>query len=135
MNRFQRTSKPGVKLDPHTLCVNRGTHFGNPFVMRNEADRDRVVIEFREWLKQPEQDALCREFIQRCLKDGIEHIACFCPVESVCHGDVWLELWDHYDQFVLLDLIGWNGKKELADAKIPPLVEFLSDPDKFSAFK
>lgn len=95
MIRIQRTRKAGDKLPPNTLCVTRGTLFGNPFPMQNEADRDRVVIEFREWVNRPEQDDLRREFIERCKKENKKHIACWCSLESPCHGDVWIEVWNH----------------------------------------
>lgn len=130
MDRVQRSRKKGFRLPPHTLCVTRGTHFGNKYKIvkpgygyvihgddlitvpyfSNKKDATEGAVElFYEWLKRPEQDALCKEFIARCVNEKIEHIACFCGLKSCCHGDVWLELFDHYDSYVLFDLIGWNG--------------------------
>lgn len=111
MDRVQRKRTKGSKLPPHTLVVTRGTRWGNPFKAENEADKDRVVIEFTAWIKEPEQNNLIRSFVRHCEIYKIQHIACFCGLYSVCHGDIWLDVWNTYQNApVPFEMIGWDGK-------------------------
>jgi len=94
MNRVQRTRKKGAKLPPYTLCINRGTRFGNRFKMNTEDDREKVISLFRDWVTHKNQAALRRDFLSTCWYEGIENLACFCPPDKPCHADVWIEIWN-----------------------------------------
>lgn len=96
MDRIQRTRKE--KLPPNTLVITRPGKWGNPFLKRYARENNyRVVKKFREWVYAPEQARLRRDFIDRCIQDGIEHVACWCEVQCnvLCHGDIWLEIWNN----------------------------------------
>lgn len=73
---------PGVEY------IGRGSKWGNPFRLRKEADRNRVIREYAHYiLKQP---ALLRAIEQGEL-DG-KRLACYCRPKR-CHGDVLVCLW------------------------------------------
>ncbi len=97
MDRIQRTRNKGSKLPPNTLCVTRGTYFGNPFKKSYARESgDRVVNLFREFMKRDSQKKTIREFIGMCEVLDIKHLACWCKPDEVCHADVWLEIWNKY---------------------------------------
>lgn len=102
IDRVQRRRTKGSKLPPRTLCVTRGTLFGNPFRVEDQhaptkhAQRNLAVLKFNEWIKAPEQADLVQKFIRRCRDEHIEHIACFCDTTGYtwCHGAIWIEIWN-----------------------------------------
>lgn len=73
------------------VYVGRPSVLGNPFAMRSEADRDRVVANYRSWLRQhyrrcgPERQELER-LLQLALAGPLE-LVCYCAPRS-CHADV-----------------------------------------------
>ncbi len=67
-----------------------------PFFNSEVEARKKVVELFKKWVWRPEQYALRREFIERVEKNEIETVACFCDVNTVCHGDVWIDVWNEY---------------------------------------
>lgn len=84
------------------IYCGRGTALGNPFKMRNEADRDRVCDLYIDWFaakiknKDPKVLELLREIYQAGLRDGIVKIGCYCAPKR-CHLDTvrkWL-MWQH----------------------------------------
>lgn len=69
-----------------------GSVLGNPFKMKHEGDRDRVVEEYRSWLEdQMKQEGSVREEIYRLAdlaKAGnAVNLVCWCAPKR-CHGDV-----------------------------------------------
>ena len=74
--------KRGDKFD---VYIGRGGIWGNPFVIGKDGDRNKVIDEYRKWLKN-----------QPNLLDQLENLrgkrlGCFChPLK--CHGEVILEL-------------------------------------------
>ena len=58
--------------------------WGNPFVMKKEADRNRVIQQYESWINAPEQARL-REEAKSELK-GMR-LGCFCA-PLACHGHV-----------------------------------------------
>lgn len=73
--------------DPDVVRIDRETKWGNPFVMEREADRQTVIVQYREWIQtQPDLLAALPE-----LKG--KRLACWCAPKS-CHGDVLAELAD-----------------------------------------
>lgn len=105
MDRIQRKRTKGFKLPPNTVCVNRGTRFGNPFPVGGIFTREEAIRLFRLCLNCPsyvyalfEKDR-CKEMeiyfrdMREHLKDlkGVDYIACFCKEGELCHGDVIIE--------------------------------------------
>jgi len=68
--------------------VDRSTPYGNPFVMKNESQRDYVCDAFDAWVMLPEQAAL-REQAKRELRG--QDLLCWCS-PSRCHGLTWLKI-------------------------------------------
>lgn len=93
MKRVQRSRRAGSRLPENTLVVTRGTPYGNPYPADVIGNAGAVEV-FREWLKQPAQEELIRQFIRICEERGIENLACFCPLQKPCHADVWIEMWE-----------------------------------------
>ena len=94
MNRIQRTRTRGAKLPPNTLCVTRGTLFGNDYKISETVTREEAVNKFRLHIRNPMFEWKIKAFMERCKRDGIKHIACWCKLNDICHGDVWLEIWN-----------------------------------------
>jgi hypothetical protein len=94
MDRIQRTRQS--KLPPNTLCVTRPGKYGNPFKVgeRRHVNNEQAVESFREWIVDDEQYQLRNGFIAECKEKGIEHLACWCALDNICHADVWLEVWE-----------------------------------------
>jgi len=73
----------------------RGSVLGNPFVMKSEADREKVIAQYRIWLwqKVKERGKVFAELvrIKKLAEQGDVHLACWCRAKSnprSCHGDV-----------------------------------------------
>ncbi|WP_020476278.1 DUF4326 domain-containing protein [Zavarzinella formosa] len=118
--RIQRKRTKGWKMPQNTVCVTRGTRWGNPFKVE-VFGRELAIRLFRNTLRgiwNPSilkhlDDALCGEayrlyhgFMERIGNHPLEHVAelrgknlaCWCPLEDgdgnrvPCHADVLLEL-------------------------------------------
>lgn len=99
IDRVQRSRKPGSKLPPHTLCVGRGTMFGNRIASTKrrpnslkfrfdgrvyDVPHDRAKKLFYEWIRQPSQKEIIEKFLSRCRDERIEHLACWCRNDMPC---------------------------------------------------
>ncbi len=109
MERVQRKRTKGFKLPENTVCVTRGTKWGNPFA---------VLQEGKEWVVLGEcgnywgaiygnKDDAARKAVE-CYSGWIDgqigiknldinelkgkNLACFCSLDSPCHADYLLEL-------------------------------------------
>jgi hypothetical protein len=80
--------------------IGRGSIFGNPFIMKNESDRDKVIEQYKEWL----EDRLLEDSLQRNefmklaerVKNGEDiTLVCFCAPKK-CHGDYLKELLEDF---------------------------------------
>jgi hypothetical protein len=79
------------KKAPYDVYIGRPGPWGNPFVLNREADRPKVIAEYRNWLlTQP--DLVARA--QRELKDQV--LGCWCAPKP-CHGDVLARIVDGLD--------------------------------------
>lgn len=73
------------------VYVGRPSALGNPFAMRSEADRERVVANYRTWLRNhyqaggPERQEL-EHLLQLALAGPLE-LVCYCAPRN-CHADV-----------------------------------------------
>ena len=73
------------KKEKYDVYIGRGSKWGNPFVMRSEADRERVIEQFRKYLwEQIKTGAITKDELR--VLDG-KRLGCFCAPKA-CHGDV-----------------------------------------------
>ena len=84
--RVQRKRTKGWKMPPNTVCVNRGTKWGNPFTVK-EYGRRLALFNYRQ------------RFRNLMLIDAIDiselsgkNLACFCRLDEECHADFLLEI-------------------------------------------
>jgi len=76
------------------IYVGRGQDsvLGNPFEMKSEADRERVISEYRVWLWEriKERGKVFAELvrIKKLAEQGDVYLVCWCRPEKACHGDV-----------------------------------------------
>lgn len=108
--RVQRKRSKGWRLPANTVCVTRGTAWGNPFIVNTHVEpgsksgacyicvptvEDAVEcfgIMVRE--NTPSMIAF-RQNIRDHLRG--KNVACFCPLDSPCHGDILLEVANEED--------------------------------------
>lgn len=100
--RIQRRRTKGWRLPANSVCVTRGTRFGNPF------RGPRAVELFEEWLtnteaRDPEPaeningwDRAQLAFYFTTIRLALpalrgKNLACFCKPGETCHGDTLLE--------------------------------------------
>ena len=97
--RIQRKRTKGWRMPENTICVTRGTQFGNPYpvgrLVIHVDDRDHFVDDAAEALR------LYREWLAWQAKRGYalpvhqlrgKNLACWCPLDQPCHADVLLEI-------------------------------------------
>ena len=77
------------------VYIGRGSKWGNPFVMKSEADRERVIEQYRKYLWGQIKAGVVTKDELRAL-DG-KRLGCFCAPKA-CHGDV------------IVDAIEWSKK-------------------------
>lgn len=69
----------------------RGSVLGNPFEMESEADREKVIAEYRVWLweRVKERGKVFRELvrIKKLTEKEEVYLVCWCKPKA-CHGDV-----------------------------------------------
>lgn len=86
--RIQRRRTRGWRLPAGAICVDRSTHWGNPF---NTGDAAADVASHRDWLEGCiERGTIDLAELQAEL--GGHDLACFCREGARCHGDTLLEL-------------------------------------------
>jgi len=82
-HRYMGTLPPGSK------SVMRPSRWGNPFKVGEHGTRPEVVQLFREWLTRDDRAELVEK--GREVLTGYD-LACSCPLDEPCHGDVWIEV-------------------------------------------
>lgn len=114
--RVQRKRSKGWRMPPNTVSVTRPGEFGNPFIVSKAHDRTAGTVEWwvevsggsMIWRHQTKEEAVAasvKAFAawvelpqQRRLRDRAtlalrgKNVACFCGLDSPCHGDVWLRM-------------------------------------------
>ncbi|MFK7849634.1 MAG: DUF4326 domain-containing protein [Akkermansiaceae bacterium] len=89
ISRLQRTRKKGSKLPENTVCVTRGTRWGNPFIEGEHGNREEVVKSFRRALYSGELkfniSDVRRELVGK-------NLACWCKVGTPCHAETLFEI-------------------------------------------
>lgn len=109
--RIQRRRTKGWKMPDNTVSICRPGKFGNPF--KSDGCREagftgtdleikkRCVETFRAWLVHPDWrinwDGKESETRRQAILDSLpdlrgKDVACFCPTDQPCHGDVLLTL-------------------------------------------
>lgn len=91
--RIQRKRVRGWRMPPNTVYVGRPTKWGNPY-SANPAKVDDL-----DWLANSQAEAV-ELFRLLALAGGVpdisalrgKNLACFCPLDKPCHGDVLLRL-------------------------------------------
>ena len=99
--RVQRSRKKGSRLPPNTVCVSRGTKWGNPYKLdgyklkgfdlkeHDEAKRALAVRDFEGGLHMGRLK-FTEEDVKRELRG--KNLACWCPLDKQCHADVLLAM-------------------------------------------
>ena len=102
LQRIQRRRAKGWRMPPNTKCVNRGTKWGNPFVVGVDGTRDECIRNFEflcAGLMSPSAKASLKdqELVVNSVKNDLHEIrglnlACFCKEGDPCHADVLLKI-------------------------------------------
>ena len=85
------TSTPRVvhmKREPYDVRIDRQTHWGNPFVIGKDGNREQVIAKYRAWIMEPD-NAHMIEYAKKQLRGKV--LGCWCAPKP-CHGDVLLEI-------------------------------------------
>jgi Domain of unknown function (DUF4326) len=91
--RVQRKRVKGWRLPTNTVCVDRSTKYGNPFIVGTPSHDDppqpltaqEAVALFDD---QFDEIADCQDFNIEELRG--KNLACWCPLDQPCHADVLL---------------------------------------------
>jgi hypothetical protein len=86
-----------LRCEPFTRYIGRASRgrdgtFGNPFAMHGEADRPKVISDFRGYFYKRLQDD--PEFKAKVETLRGETLGCFCKPKA-CHGDVYVEYFEN----------------------------------------
>lgn len=103
--RIQRKRTKGFKLPPNTVCVTRGTKYGNPFRVGFSIPDEYLFevnrVDYERFFERKEiltNKTACELFEKYALPElDIEplvgkNLACFCKLEDYCHADVLLKI-------------------------------------------
>ena len=94
------TIRIGLKWDKDAVYIGRGSPLGNPFIMRNEQDRERVCDAYEDWFnnKVKENYAPVMQELRRIYKihkQGDVILGCYCYPKR-CHGETIKRFLDRY---------------------------------------
>jgi len=98
--RIQRQRARGWRKPANTVCVTRGTLWGNPFIVLPELAAGSKVGQYFAVKTTSEAVETFREYLCEC-PDLVEkarrnlagkNLACWCALDQPCHADVLLEL-------------------------------------------
>lgn len=76
------------KREKYDVYIGRPGPWGNPFPLRDEAERQEVIDRYRQWLQ--EQLAAGKISAEELLSLRRKTLGCWCAPRP-CHGDVLLE--------------------------------------------
>jgi len=74
-------------MPPNSIYVGRPTRWGNPFKEGVDGDLAEVIAKYRVWLE--DKLKVDPTFLEPLRDKG--SLACWCPLNKPCHGDVLLE--------------------------------------------
>ncbi|WP_088348935.1 MULTISPECIES: DUF4326 domain-containing protein [Rhodomicrobium] len=100
--RIQLRRAKGWRMPENTVKVDRATRWGNPFIVGQDGSRAECVELYRALLAG-QTCPTCKTPVaqQRAARDHVfshiaelrgKNLACWCPLDGPCHGDVLLEL-------------------------------------------
>lgn len=79
------TKVVNIRHDAYDVRIDRKTRWGNPFPMKSEGDRGKVVADYRDWLwKQIKSGKITLEDLATLRG---KRLGCHCAPKA-CHGDV-----------------------------------------------
>jgi hypothetical protein len=90
--RIRLSRAKGWRKPPDTVTVARPSRWGNPFVIREhggDLTREEAVARFREALLDGRLPFETDEVKQQLRG---KNVACWCPLDAACHGDVLLDV-------------------------------------------
>ncbi len=98
--RVQRRRAKGWRLPENTVCVDRSTKWGNPFIVSKHGTRARCV-ELHRFLfggyfcattNNTDEQKKCLKYAAKNIeKLRGKNLACWCPLDKPCHADLLLE--------------------------------------------
>jgi hypothetical protein len=90
-NKKEQSPPPGrvvhCKRQSYDLYIGRPSPWGNPFLLSSEEQRDAVIAQYRDWLR--EKLATGQIDPQELLALRGKTLGCWCAPRP-CHGDVLL---------------------------------------------
>jgi hypothetical protein len=80
-----KTYAVNIRSDVYDVRIDRKTKWGNPFPMRSEKDRTKVIAQYRDWLWQQIKSGQIT--LEELAALHGKRLACHCAPKA-CHGDV-----------------------------------------------
>ena len=96
--RIQLSRAKGWRMPPDTVKIDRATKWGNPFVIGKDGTRAECIEKYRRFVvakaKTTRPDVLASRTLVSAHVGDLKgkNLACWCPLDGPCHGDVLLEL-------------------------------------------
>lgn len=104
-SRIQRRRVKGWRKPEGAVIVDRTSRWGNPFPISAYSDqpdpRDACLADYQRWINGdpdlPDVYVNGQAFDRRWVRDHVHEladqvVACACPVDQPCHGDILLTL-------------------------------------------
>ena len=70
-------------------------HFGNPFIIRRDGNRNTTITKFEKWIRGEDYKRLYPErrkwILKNLCKLKDKRLGCFCKPKP-CHGDIYVKL-------------------------------------------
>jgi hypothetical protein len=85
--RYQRSRRKGARLPAGVIVVTRPSKWGNPHPL--DIGRDESIRRYRDDLLAGRLKVTVDD-VRRELRG--RDLACYCPLDVVCHADVLLEI-------------------------------------------
>ncbi len=98
VRRISLRRSKGWRMPPNTVKIDRTTKWGNPFVIGTDGDRAQCIELYERFVTAdaPTERAdvlAARRVVQSSLAEiAGKNLACWCPQEGPCHGDILLRL-------------------------------------------
>jgi len=99
--RVQRRRAKGWRLPENTVCVDRSTKWGNPFIVGKHGTQAECVDLYKKLLgghlcitidNTQQQEIVIRHVIKNLHRLRGKNLACWCREGTPCHADILLEI-------------------------------------------
>ena len=96
MKRIQRKRTKGWRMPSNTIYVGRPSRWGNPFTLKfrrheimtdQRQEREHAIACYRDLLRGFSPEELGEYLAPLKGKD----LACWCPLDELCHADILIE--------------------------------------------